>query len=120
MNYCRICGSKEDIKICKGCTYVSYCSIKCQRTDWTSHKQECIILKSLKQVQENENLYYITFELIMIWSVLYYTLSLYKWVQLDKLQLKAKDFSILPSTCLRINYLKLQLMMSILNLRKKQ
>ena len=38
---CRKCSFDEGLKKCTGCYHVWYCSAKCQREDWESHKEEC-------------------------------------------------------------------------------
>lgn len=40
-NPCKVCG-KEDAKRCGKCHRVFYCSVKCQKKDWKSHKETCI------------------------------------------------------------------------------
>ena len=42
---CKVCGRGEErrkLRICSGCLDVSYCSKRCQRIDWSTHRQECI------------------------------------------------------------------------------
>ena len=39
-NCCNSCG-KEAEKRCSTCGEVYYCSVKCQRNDWSSHKKVC-------------------------------------------------------------------------------
>lgn len=39
-NPCSVCG-KEDAKRCGKCHSVFYCSVKCQKKDWKSHKETC-------------------------------------------------------------------------------
>lgn len=45
---CGFCGSfgGEDgkLKKCSGCSYILYCSAKCQKSDWKKHKPYCKIL----------------------------------------------------------------------------
>ena len=41
-NMCSVCG-EEDVKTkrCSACKNIRYCSQKCQRADWKSHKKVC-------------------------------------------------------------------------------
>ena len=42
---CKVCGRGEEnrkLRICSGCLDVSYCGKRCQRIDWSTHRQECI------------------------------------------------------------------------------
>ena len=46
MRECEYCGKREysnerDFKFCGRCKVVLYCSQKCQRRDWTTHKRIC-------------------------------------------------------------------------------
>ena len=34
-------SSKENLKRCSRCKAVSYCSVECQRADWSAHKSSC-------------------------------------------------------------------------------
>lgn len=68
---CYICKSRKNLKICKVCNSISYCSTECQRKDWNYHKIECPIIKKLKDLHKNGELYNIIYELIMIWSTVY-------------------------------------------------
>lgn len=41
-NMCSVCGQKDvKTKRCSGCKNIRYCSQKCQRADWKSHKRVC-------------------------------------------------------------------------------
>lgn len=44
MNHCGVCG-EDAYKICSACKCAKYCSIDCQRADWTGHKLVCKELK---------------------------------------------------------------------------
>lgn len=41
MDRCAHCGLMDQIKKCKGCLRVKYCSTKCQNEDWKIHKLNC-------------------------------------------------------------------------------
>jgi len=42
LRVCRRCGAtKEKMNKCGGCKRVHYCSVKCQKEDWPSHKRAC-------------------------------------------------------------------------------
>eukprot|EP01080_Neovahlkampfia_damariscottae_P011436 gene11436-4603_t len=62
---CKICQTKDNLKLCSKCHSVAYCSIEHQREDWKAHKQNCkeifkiyekpeyqLILSSSKQQKE--------------------------------------------------------------------
>ena len=38
---CEVCGATGELAQCGGCCQVSYCSQRCQRTHWKSHKIVC-------------------------------------------------------------------------------
>ena len=41
---CMNCGEKsKELKHCCPCRKVRYCSLSCQRTDWTEHKVDCCV-----------------------------------------------------------------------------
>lgn len=40
-NKCAVCGSTDDPKTCSVCAIVQYCSKKCQKAHWPTHKQAC-------------------------------------------------------------------------------
>ena len=42
---CMICKTKKKARKCTLCKTVVYCSVKCQRTDWSMHKIECPALQ---------------------------------------------------------------------------
>lgn len=54
-NICIICKTDEStITICSGCkSQVSYCSKECQIYDWKNHKQQCILLKTISNIEQN-------------------------------------------------------------------
>ena len=39
---CASCGKEDATKICGRCKDQSYCSVDCQRQDWTRHKRGCV------------------------------------------------------------------------------
>ena len=41
ISQCEICSKTENLKRCTVCKKVRYCSVACQRKDWSSHKKEC-------------------------------------------------------------------------------
>ena len=49
---CSVCGviasCTTTLKRCGGCDVVYYCSVKCQKRDYKSHKTECAVLKANK------------------------------------------------------------------------
>lgn len=47
---CANCGrEKTEVRLCKGCLIVAYCSIDCQRNDWIKgHKNKCKKLHKLQ------------------------------------------------------------------------
>ncbi|KAL5005210.1 hypothetical protein ScPMuIL_018666 [Solemya velum] len=38
---CHVCGTTSELRTCKGCHHVSYCSKDCQKKDWRNHRQQC-------------------------------------------------------------------------------
>ena len=44
------CRPANQLKQCAACHQIKYCSRKCQKTDWSTHKAEC---KSFIQVQSH-------------------------------------------------------------------
>lgn len=44
----------SDTHWCSGCKCVKYCSKEHQREDWTTHKNECVRLKSLPKITKDE------------------------------------------------------------------
>jgi hypothetical protein len=43
---CHFCAKSQAhiasrLKLCNRCRSVSYCSVECQRSDWSAHKKEC-------------------------------------------------------------------------------
>ena len=38
---CNYCAIINNLKMCAGCKKVYYCSVKCQKLDWTKHKVIC-------------------------------------------------------------------------------
>lgn len=40
-NCCASCGSEDGLKHCGRCKTVHYCSSKCQKADWKTHKSVC-------------------------------------------------------------------------------
>lgn len=38
---CPVCQSTEHLKRCSHCKNVAYCSIACQKRDWSRHRHEC-------------------------------------------------------------------------------
>jgi hypothetical protein len=48
---CVQCGSEATNK-CSGCLGVYYCSKDCQKKDWPTHKQICVILKNQKTLPQ--------------------------------------------------------------------
>jgi len=40
-NYCQFCQSESKSR-CSGCQEASYCSSKCQKSDWATHKHFCV------------------------------------------------------------------------------
>jgi len=46
MTYCFNCNSTEDIKFCKNCRQLLYCSIECQFALYEKHKKLCNMYKT--------------------------------------------------------------------------
>ena len=42
MSSCNSCGQADSTKRCGACRKVYYCSEKCQKNDWKSHKPNCV------------------------------------------------------------------------------
>merc|ERR1719150_557862 len=45
---CPSCYKIGEHSACSGCLMISYCSKKCQKADWKSHKALCKVLSSLR------------------------------------------------------------------------
>jgi hypothetical protein len=46
VHLCEVCRIEQaNMKKCSECKLVRYCSIKCQKTDWIKHKNECKVNK---------------------------------------------------------------------------
>ena len=45
---CAVCGG-DAITMCSGCFSVAYCSQKCQKTHWATHKSQCSKPYSVKE-----------------------------------------------------------------------
>ncbi|KAG2387734.1 hypothetical protein C9374_001328 [Naegleria lovaniensis] len=46
---CKYCGKSDALKRCSICKSVFYCSIECQKKDWTNHKATCLpVLQSVR------------------------------------------------------------------------
>jgi len=41
LNPCTVCGATQGTSHCGGCRVSVYCSARCQRMDWPSHKRSC-------------------------------------------------------------------------------
>ena len=54
---CRTCGTLSNLKQCRGCQYVFYCSTQCQRLHWKSHKIDCktMALYGIKSFFQDDN-----------------------------------------------------------------
>lgn len=50
LDCCSVCGKNADLKTCKECHKIKYCSRECQRVDWNTHKTNC-----KKEKGETEN-----------------------------------------------------------------
>lgn len=50
LDCCSVCAKKADLKTCKECHKIRYCSRDCQRVDWKTHKTNC---KKEKGATEN-------------------------------------------------------------------
>ena len=46
---CSCCGKYDKLKMCSLCEKSWYCSIKCQKKDWTVHRKKCYLVKSMKK-----------------------------------------------------------------------
>lgn len=47
---CAHCGTeKQRIRLCKGCFNIAYCSVSCQKCDWSAHKDACKRLDKKKK-----------------------------------------------------------------------
>jgi hypothetical protein len=44
---CSACGVTEKLRRCNGCKAVRYCSLACQRSDWSQHKRACRAVQSV-------------------------------------------------------------------------
>jgi len=44
---CDFCKKKIAIGACNDCHFYKYCSVKCSKRDWKSHKKECFWLKTI-------------------------------------------------------------------------
>ena len=38
---CSTCNKTSELKLCSKCKKVSYCSVACQKEDWSIHKKYC-------------------------------------------------------------------------------
>ncbi|XP_021340138.1 uncharacterized protein LOC110441347 [Mizuhopecten yessoensis] len=45
---CVVCLKADDVKTCKRCKQVKYCSMSCQRQDWSKHKHACKVASKLR------------------------------------------------------------------------
>ena len=45
---CAVCGG-DAITMCSGCFSVAYCSQKCQKSHWATHKAQCSKPYSVKE-----------------------------------------------------------------------
>lgn len=50
LDCCSVCGKNADLKTCKECHKIRYCSRQCQTVDWKTHKTNC-----KKEKGETEN-----------------------------------------------------------------
>lgn len=50
---CSKCKNGGELKFCQGCKKQKYCSVKCQKADWKSHKVNCLKEQG-KSIGENE------------------------------------------------------------------
>ncbi len=46
---CVVCKKENDLKRCRGCRVVLYCSQACQKTDWPQHKIDCLAIQQAFQ-----------------------------------------------------------------------
>lgn len=46
VNSCSVCSSFSNLKRCKNCKKVYYCSRECQKADWRLHKNICQLCKT--------------------------------------------------------------------------
>jgi hypothetical protein len=55
---CHKCFSPSDggkaLQRCSGCKVLRYCSTKCQKADWPSHRRECTALQALQKSSSKE------------------------------------------------------------------
>lgn len=38
---CEVCGKVTPVKKCARCKSAQYCSVECQKADWSCHKVDC-------------------------------------------------------------------------------
>lgn len=55
---CRVC-KKDNAKKCSGCLRAFYCSIECQKIDWTDHKTRCCVLPLTYKKMDDKDVFWI-------------------------------------------------------------
>jgi hypothetical protein len=55
-NECRTCHATEpaNMKSCDACKLARYCSVECQRLDWTDHKRFCDVERCVKGMMKEQ------------------------------------------------------------------
>ncbi|EGO02316.1 hypothetical protein SERLA73DRAFT_178199 [Serpula lacrymans var. lacrymans S7.3] len=53
---CRALRDPDEYKVCSGCKVVGYCSKKCQKAHWPSHKTSCLFIQNGKPVLQRHPL----------------------------------------------------------------